>query len=320
MVFFLRKPRLLAAMAGIGAILLMGFSLPGQPPHPRGVMVDIGGRRLRLVCEGPADAPGPVVLFEAGAFGYAGDWANVQGPLTAQGVRSCAYDRAGMGFSDPGPQPRDGLHVAQDLEKLLAAAKVPGPYVLVGHSMAGARVHLFANRNREKVAGLVLVDCTPPGAMNDPEVRRYVAAFIKGTHAAAIASSFGILKVLSVTALGDKLNLPPVEDAEKRWQFGSARYNWTAYNEALNWPLAARQALQTGPLDPDWPVAVVAAGDVKDQGRAMLQVQFAPARASKHGSITVVAGADHHALLGARYAGEIVKAIDVVLEAARRDR
>jgi pimeloyl-ACP methyl ester carboxylesterase len=284
---------------------------------PRGLMYDIGGRRLRLVCQGPSDTGKPEILIESGAFGFSGDWAYVQDALTNQGLRSCAYDRAGLGLSDPGPSPRDGLAAAKDLEALLAAAHEPGPYILVGHSMAGVRVHLFANRNRSKIAGLVLVDSTTPEAMTDPGVAKYAADFAAETHAAALTARFGILKLLVSTPLADKIGLPPEEDAEKRAQFGSARYNATAYEEVKYWPLAAAQARATGPLDRRWPVAVVAAGVLDaDEGKAMLVTQPAPALASDHGYVEVAPGATHNGLLGAAYSPAIVRGIDFVMDAA----
>jgi pimeloyl-ACP methyl ester carboxylesterase len=285
--------------------------------RPRGEMVDIGGRRMRLVCEGPTDSSKPVVLFESGAFGFSGDWAYVQRAITNQGLRSCAYDRAGMGLSDPATTPRDGINVAKDLERLLAVAHVPGPYILVGHSMAGARVHLFANRNPDKVAGLVLVDSPTPDATFDPEVAKYVADFTSETHMAARTAQFGILKLLAATPLGDKVGLPPEEDAEKRRQFASARYNANAFEEVKYWPLAARQAQATGPLNPKWPVAVVSAG-VFDTGEGpqMQALQPPPALASEHGYVAVAHGATHNGLLGATYSSAIVKGIDFVVAAA----
>lgn len=280
-----------------------------------GQFYTIEGRRMRLVCEGPTGSSKPVVLFESGAFGFAGDWAYVQSQLTAQGVRSCAYDRAGMGLSDRAAEPRDGINVARDLERLLAAADVPGPYVLVGHSMAGARVHLFANRNPGKVAGLVLVDSTTPEATLDPAVMKYVTDFTGAAKAAAMTARFGILRLLSVTALGDKVGLPPREDAQKRAQFASASYNQTAYDEVSNWPLAAAQARATGPLNPAWPVAVISAGVLSaDEGERIQALQPPPALASRHGFVSVVEGATHNGLLGAHYSSAIVEGVDFVLK------
>jgi pimeloyl-ACP methyl ester carboxylesterase len=125
------------------------------------------GRDLRLVCEG-AKSDRPVVWLEAGAFGFAADWGATQEALTAAGWRSCAYDRAGMGYSPPGPAPRDGLAIVSDFEKLVAASGEPGPYILVGHSMAGLRLREYAGRNPSKIAGLVLVDAATPDAALNP--------------------------------------------------------------------------------------------------------------------------------------------------------
>ena len=309
-----------AVQVALACAAILPFALGAAPiaqPKANGVMYDIGGRSLRLVCEGPTGSSKPVVLFESGAFGFAGDWAYVQQQLTSQGVRSCAYDRAGMGLSDPSSEPRDGVSVAKDLEKLLAVANVPGPYVLVGHSMAGARVHLFANRNPTKVAGLVLVDSTTPDATTDAHVMKYVADFTDGAHAAAMTAKFGILKLLSVTALGDKVGLPAQEDAQKRAQFASPGYNETSYQEVKYWPLAAAQARATGELNTDWPVAVISAGVLSaDEGAQIQALQPPPALASKHGYISVVDGATHNGLLGAKYSYAITQGIDFVLRAS----
>ncbi|HEY4030275.1 MAG TPA: alpha/beta hydrolase [Caulobacteraceae bacterium] len=306
------------AVGGVTAILAVQFFAYASA-EPKGLMYDVGGgRRMRLVCEGPVDARRPTVIFESGAFGFSGDWANVQPLMTAQGVRSCAYDRAGMGLSDPSSAPRDGANVASDLEKLLAAAHVEGPLVLVGHSMAGSRLHLYANRNPGRVQGLVFVDTTPSEAMSDPIVRRYVDGFAAGAKAAADTAPSGILRLLAVTSLGDKVGLPPEESLEKRWQFGDPTYERTAWLESRDWPVVAAQALKSGPIDPRVPVAVVSAGVPEDaEGPRMQQVQPAPALASDHGYIAMVPGATHHSILTAEYAPWVIKGVDFVLKAAR---
>jgi pimeloyl-ACP methyl ester carboxylesterase len=308
-----------AAVGGVTAILAVQFAAYAQA-QPRGLMYDVGGgRQMRLVCEGPARPGQPTVIFESGAFGFSGDWAHVQPLATAQGVRSCAYDRAGMGLSDPSPEPRDGVHVARDLEKLLAAAHVDGPLVLVGHSMAGSRLELFANRNPGRIKGLVFVDTTPSQAMSDPVVRRYVDDFAGAAQAAARTAPFGILRLLAVTSLGDKVGLPPEESTEKRWQFGDPTYERTAWLESRDWPVVAAQALKSGPVDPRVPVAVVTAGVPEDaEGPRMQEVQPAPALASDHGYVAVVPGATHHSILTAPYAPSVIKGIDFVLKAGTR--
>lgn len=281
------------------------------PVHPRGQFIDIGGRKLRIVCEGPADAR-PVVLLEAGSFGFAADWAEVQKRLTAQGVRSCAYDRAGMGFSDPGPQPRDGVAIATDLEKLLKAANVPGPYVLVGHSMAGLHVRMFAGRNPDKVAGLVLVDAATPEASDVPMLRTFVGHYTTVSNLAGWGASAGMFKPLT-GVMGDKIGLEGRAAEEKRWAFAHGPHNVTSAQEVSEWMAVSEQARALGPLNPDWPVAVVMAGP----GRlSWKKIQTAPARQSRHGYVENVEAAGHASLLGRRFADAIVRGIDHVLAAA----
>ncbi len=89
-------------------------------------MIDLGGRRLHVVRAGPPGAS-PTIVLEHGAFGCASDWGVVQERLAAKGLRSIAYDRAGLGHSDPGPAPRDGGAINADLAALLARWARPGP-------------------------------------------------------------------------------------------------------------------------------------------------------------------------------------------------
>lgn len=117
-------------------------------------LVDIGGRRLNLACSGSGS---PTVLFEAPSAAAAWHWWAVQ-PKIAAKTRACAYDRAGYGFSDPGPLPRHGAAIARDLDNALRAARLPGPYIVAGHSAGGIYAQLFAGRRRNEVVGLVLVD------------------------------------------------------------------------------------------------------------------------------------------------------------------
>jgi len=123
-------------------------------PQP-GVMVDVGGRRLRLHCSGPVG--GPTVVLEAGFGNPSSTWGRVQ-PEVAKFARVCSYDRAGLGGSDPAPTPRTVVALAEDLRALLTNAKVPGPYVLVGHSLGGILARLYASFYPSEVAGMVLVD------------------------------------------------------------------------------------------------------------------------------------------------------------------
>jgi pimeloyl-ACP methyl ester carboxylesterase len=130
--------------------------------------VDVGGYKLSLRCEGEGT---PVVLLDAGAGDAADTWDWVV-PDVRRFTRVCAYDRAGLGRSDPGPLPRTSDRIVEELSRLLARAQVHGPYVLAGHSFGGLNMRLFASRHPADVVGLVLVDATPedyPG--RDAELR-----------------------------------------------------------------------------------------------------------------------------------------------------
>lgn len=306
-----------AFFAFVLAWSLFGASvaLTAAPFRPPGRMIDIGGRRMHMVCAGPAASGRPTVLFESGAFGFSADWAVVQARLTAAGVRSCAYDRAGLGFSDAGPGPRDGVHVAQDLESLLRASGERGPFVLVAHSMAGIYVRLFADRNPDKVTGLVLVDATTPEAIDDPATRRYVAGFTAGTRAAATAASLGLMQPLRNSPIANKIGLTGEAEREKRFMFASGPYNRAAASEVEQWAKSARQAEASGRLDPNWPVVVISAGDVQGPLR---DIQAPPALASRHGYVDVAAGARHDPLLGPQYADHVVRGVEFVIRAPGR--
>ena len=111
------------------------------------------GRTMNLYCTGKA---GPLLILDAGLGGSTFSWGSLQPKLA--GYRACAYDRAGMGFSDPGPLPRDAEHRVADLRALLKAARLAPPYILVGHSLGGLDARLYAFKYPKEVAGLVLVD------------------------------------------------------------------------------------------------------------------------------------------------------------------
>jgi pimeloyl-ACP methyl ester carboxylesterase len=310
-------------VAGLVLALLVyvafgGVMIATAGPLPRrGEMVDVGGRRMRIVCMGPQNTDKPVIILEAGAFGFAADFGTVQDQLTAKGLRNCAYDRAGMGYSDPSPKPRDGVAIAEDLETLLAAARVPPPYVLVGHSMGGLRLREFAGRNPDKVVGVVLVDATTPEALQDPGTRGFVEHFATASKWAGIGASAGVFTPLMGTGVANKIGLTGEAEREKRHFFANGRHNRTAAAEVGLWPQASEQAAATPPFRPDIPVAVVTAGAAADWNAGRKAMQAAPATASAHGHIDHVAGAGHNTLLGPMYADHIVRGVEFVLSALK---
>jgi len=141
---------------------------PSPEPAPHGRFIDIGGRKLYLECLGTGS---PTVVFEAGLDPVGGasgkTWVgNEPRPRPGRNIhaavarvtRACTYDRAGIGLSDRGPTPRDGLRAVADLQALLRGAGEQPPYVVVGWSLGGPLAYLFASQYRHQVAGLVLLD------------------------------------------------------------------------------------------------------------------------------------------------------------------
>lgn len=130
---------------------------PPAGPAP-GQLIDVGGHKMHIRCAGPANGS-PIVILEAGGGGFSSEWSRVQNILSAD-VRTCAYDRAGSGWSEPGPAPRTMAQEVFELHLLLDAAGVHGPYVLVGQSIGGLLVRLYTAQYGGEVAGMVLVDPT----------------------------------------------------------------------------------------------------------------------------------------------------------------
>jgi pimeloyl-ACP methyl ester carboxylesterase len=118
---------------------------------------DIGGRRLFLRCIGHRS---PTVVFEGG---LTTDWFALQNQLSGF-TRVCSYDHPNgpRSRSDPAPTPRTARDFVADLHALLAVARVPGPYVLAGHSNGGLFTQLYASTYPRQVAGLVLIDAVHP--------------------------------------------------------------------------------------------------------------------------------------------------------------
>jgi pimeloyl-ACP methyl ester carboxylesterase len=160
---------------------------------PPGRLVDIGGRRLHILCRG--EAPGPTIVIEQGTLSPSVFWRPVMDRLATQ-ARVCVYDRAGYAWSDPGPLVRSLDERVEDLHRLLRNAKVPGPYVLVGHSYGGPLVRMFARTHPDEVAGMVLVD-TPEEAV---VFRKAYVDYTRGIEQflgfGKLASRFGVARLL----------------------------------------------------------------------------------------------------------------------------
>jgi pimeloyl-ACP methyl ester carboxylesterase len=176
---------------------------------PPGRLVDIGGYRLHLWCTGNG---APAVVLDTGLGGSSAGWYVVQ-PEVARFTRVCSYDRAGMGYSDPGPSPRTARRIASELAKLLDRSGIGGPVVLVGASIAGFNVRVFASDHPELAAGLVLVDASHEADAHEvPRMARFVP----------LLSTVGVFRLFGVS-FGQRVESLPRQCGATRRQRVSAR-------------------------------------------------------------------------------------------------
>ena len=212
--------------------------------EPPGRLIDIGGYRLHIFCQGQ---DGPVVIFDAGIGGFSLDWVKVQRMLE-KNVMSCAYDRAGYGWSDEGPSPRTTDQIVEELHKLLQKASIPPPYVLVGHSFGGYNMQYFAKAYPGETAGLVLVDSSHPEQVDrlpESPARRErsrsseMVTFFQGQ------STFKYYPEDVIPSLMFTLSLRKTYTTQRR--------------ESVNFAMSGDQVLSAGPL-PDIPLTVITRG------------------------------------------------------------
>lgn len=144
-------------------LLIFLMNLFGCRSSPRDVhpvetpqKVDAGGHRVRLLVAGEGT---PTVVLESGFGAGIESWTRVQ-PSVSRFTQVVSYDQAGVGGSEPSPKPRTGRQIASELHTVLKNAGLRPPYVLVGHSIGGPYIHVFANRYPTEVAGMVFVDPT----------------------------------------------------------------------------------------------------------------------------------------------------------------
>ncbi len=157
-----------AASATFNAVSLLYFRAHNPPP---GDTYLVAGHRMHMICTGSGS---PTLVLDAGLGNDSLIWGGVQ-PWLSQTTRVCAYDRAGFGWSDALPPPRDADHVASELHQLLLQANINGPIVLMGHSIAGIYIRDYATRYPVDVAGLVFVDSSTPLQNQHPAFRAFLA-------------------------------------------------------------------------------------------------------------------------------------------------
>jgi len=273
---FLKIAGALAALVIIAGFMYEFIGRHQDERHfpQEGQSIDVGGYRLNLRCTG---AGSPAVVLESGLGVTAIGWKAVQSQIESF-TRVCSYDRAGVGWSDPGPLPRNSLQMVKELHALLHNAGVPPPYVLVGHSLGGFNVRVYNGRFPDEVAGVVLVDASSEDAeANAPPSMKKVqdaqkVQWRQWLTYAPILFRFGIGRQYLKRAWGEK-TLPPGFQSEFAFlQFQSKELE-TMADELDEFGEDGKESRQSGNFG-DKPLIVLTAG----RGSSAAEI---PAGASK---------------------------------------
>lgn len=184
--------------------------------HPApGKMIDMGGYHLHLYCTGEKKEGASTVILTGGSQEWSIHWQLVQ-PIIARTSRVCSYDRAGLGWSDPGPMPRSGKALTWELDTLLQKSGEAGPYVLVAHSLWGPVAVEYQQEHPDEVSGMVLVE-TWSSDMFSP-VPTEIAQMDSTLQMMKVLSTLGIERLLGETGvvpLDEMLKTNVLPDAER---------------------------------------------------------------------------------------------------------
>ena len=285
---------------------------------PPGKMVEVNGHPMHINCMGEG---GPPVILEAGNFGMSAGWVRVQQQV-AKTTRVCAYDRAGLGWSESGPEPRDARQISSELHTLLDNAGIEGPYVLAGHSNGGLYARMYDARYSEEVAGVVLVDSSHPEQFTrSAQGRAMYERFRRQAAIFALFSRLGVIRLFNLFPAHP--DLPP-QQREKIEAFNSSTRQASATVEEFRvTPQTSAQVRSAGSLG-DKPLAVISASEHLPPGwppPGWPEMQEELAALSSDSIHRVVEGANHESLLYEKRDAQVTSAAIVeVVEAVRNDQ
>lgn len=218
-----------------------------KKPYP-GKLINIGSHRLHINCLGEGS---PAIIIDSGIGGFSLEWSKVQNKLS-NNFKVCSYDRAGYGWSDPGPTPRTTARITRELRILLSEANVTGPYVLVGHSFGGYNIRYFASEYPDLVAGMIFVDASHPEQFNTEEFKR-----TKPKTKTALKNSVKIHIMRPVISK----NFPAEKVHTAYRLMSSFKAKMTVLNESEFMELSAKQVLSHSKLKPyPFPVVILTRG------------------------------------------------------------
>ncbi|MEZ4663972.1 MAG: alpha/beta hydrolase [Caldilineaceae bacterium] len=286
---------------------------------PRGQLYMVNGRQMHMVCAGQSQPGAPTVILQAGGANESLWWVRVQSQL-ADHVRVCAYDRAGLGWSEAAATPRDPITLVGELHDLLAVADIQPPYVMAGHSFGAILTRVYAAQYPDEVAGLALVDGMPL------ELKGLSAAEFASYKwpSYAIQAPFWVIYHLGVGRLWvarstAAMGYPPAiakELAAYTLRNQTCATDLAEHGYDATWALmqAALAAEDLG----DLPMAVLWASQSGANQPDYAAYRQEVASYSTNSVTHTVEGADHGSILGtAQYAQQVSDAILDVIDAAQ---
>jgi pimeloyl-ACP methyl ester carboxylesterase len=210
----------------------------------------------------------PPVVIDAGAGNWSVAWTSIQDQLAPE-TRVCTFDRAGLGWSDSGAQPRTSLVMTSELHVLLHNAGVQPPLVMVGHSLGGFNARIFTDRYNNEVAGLVLVESAHESQWRELpiEVKQFKDAGLHQLYAAKLLARLGLLHLLNVpNPQVDRV--PSALQPAYRATLAHSRVYDAFYSEMQSVDESGAQVAATKSIG-DLPLVVVSAGQSFDAFRAL---------------------------------------------------
>jgi pimeloyl-ACP methyl ester carboxylesterase len=198
--------------------------------------------------------------------------------------------------------------MASELKALLNAAGEKGPYVLVGHSMAGLLTRAYLSQNPQDVVGLVLIDAADPSAISIPEAQVWIKRYQRLASIGAGFAQFGLVKPLA-PFYANRIGLSGAPLREKRRMFGAPSHMRASAAEIAATIDGAEAAIAADRYLEAIPVATVTAGPASAGRNAWKEAQARPARLSKRGSSINIEAASHTTILGPIYGQAVIDAI-----------
>lgn len=306
------------ALTGTGAIYQAIESLTDKRTYlAPGELLDVDGQKLHLLSMGQG---GPTVVLEAGMGSLSIQWAWIQ-PEIAQFTRVVSYDRAGLGWSESDKQPHDARHVAQQLHALLSKADIAGPYVLVGHSLGGLFVRMYASLYPDEVLGMVLLDPSHPDQwqrLPPADVRGFMSMKRMMTIAPLLAR-LGVARMTGM--LQPPLDgLPARQQAEAKAFFASTGHVEGMRADILSMEESMAQVRTVGGLG-ERPLSVISVGSPAGPMLRTIQAMHTElASLSSRSTHRIVEGADHFSLVTNRaYAQSAIDAVYDMVEVLRAE-